>query len=73
MKLPISSLDLRHVMRGLGRFESRPTVTGLRQYFTGLQPPGLRLAAGGGADENWMTVIGVVDDVRFSMRVLREE
>jgi len=36
-----------------------------RQYLAGLQPVGTRLTTGSRADGEWMTVIGVVDDVRF--------
>jgi predicted permease len=36
-----------------------------RQYLAGLQSVGTRLTPGSAADDNWMTVIGVVDDVRF--------
>jgi predicted permease len=36
-----------------------------RQYLAGLQAVGTRLTPGNVEDGNWMTVIGVVDDVRF--------
>lgn len=36
-----------------------------RQYLAGAEPVGVRLTAGSAADGNWLTVIGVVDDVRF--------
>jgi predicted permease len=36
-----------------------------REYLAGTDPVGVRITTGNPADDDWMTVIGVVDDVRF--------
>jgi putative ABC transport system permease protein len=37
----------------------------VRQYLAGAEPIGTRITAGTPAEGEWMTVVGVVDDVRF--------
>lgn len=37
----------------------------VRQYLEGVEPLGTRITTGSGPDREWLTVIGVADDVRF--------